>query len=195
MIVRSPHPQATEKLIAALEAYPLLLLLLAHDHPTRIWILDRGEKASSAQILTPQMRVRRWHSAGLGIDDCEGLVDVAPGYLALVTGWRTLQVMRHEFAHVATTFFSPATRHHFQRLYEEALRQDAFAEPLARESVGEYVACGLSGYLSDELRPGLQGTDPGLYRAVERFLREAEELSAKMATVAGAGVVNGSGRE
>lgn len=181
MIVRSPHELATSRVLAALEPYPLLLLMLARDHPTKLWILDRGEKVSSAEILTPRILRRRWHSAGIGVDDCEGLTDVAPGYVAVVTTWRTLLVVRHEFAHAATTFFSDQVRQQLRQLYEAARLRGQFTEPLAAESVGEYAACGLSYCLFPDLRAELQSVDPGLHRLASRFLARAEEASARMA--------------
>ncbi len=181
MISRSPHPAATGRLVTALEVYPLSLLLLAHDYPTKIWVLDRGEKVSSAGILTQRILHRRWHSTAIGVDDCEGLTDVAPGYVAVVTSWRTLLVMRHEFAHAVTTFFSESLRRQLHQLYEDARMRGQFTEPLAAESIGEYVACGLSYYFFPDLRAELRSTDPGLYRLIDRFIGQAEDLSARLA--------------
>src|SRR3990170_2650534 len=59
MLVHSPHQAATDKTIVALEVFPLYLLMLSHDFPTRLWILDRGEKPSSAAILNDAARNRR----------------------------------------------------------------------------------------------------------------------------------------
>jgi len=180
MIVRSPHPAATGRLITALEVYPLATLMLAHDYPTKIWILDRGEKVSSAGILTQRILHRRWHSAGIGVDDCEGLTDVAPGYVAVVTSWRSLLVMRHEFAHAVTTFFSAPFRQQLRQLYDEARLRGQFTEPLAGESIGEYVACGLSYHFFPDLRTELMAVDPALYRLIDRFIAQAEDLSMRL---------------
>ncbi|MGH2459373.1 MAG: hypothetical protein ACRDIY_10960 [Chloroflexota bacterium] len=177
MLVRSPNPGATEKLVIALEAYPLVYLLLASEHPTKIWILDRDEKVSSADILTPEMRGRRWHSANLSIDDCEGLTDAAPGLVAMVASWRSVLVMRHEFAHVVTTFFSPDQRAALGQLFLRSQAADHFSEPLARESIGEFVACAISYLFFDDLRADLSQFDPVLYRFVSRLLSRAEDLS------------------
>ncbi len=177
MLVRSPHNAATEKLMVALEAYPLIHLLLASEHPTKIWVLDRGEKVSSAGILTPAMRERRWHSTNLSIDDCEGLTDAAPGLVAMVTSWKSVLVMRHEFAHVITTFFTPDQRAALTQLFLRARTINQFTEPLARESIGEYVACAISGFFFDDLREALLHLDPFLYRFVSRLLGRAEDLS------------------
>lgn len=182
MVARSPHAAATEKLVAALEVYPLSYLLLASDYPTRIWILDRGEKTSSAEILTAEMRGRKWHSTAIGIDDCEGLVDVASTYLAMVTSWRTLLVMRHEFAHVVTTFFSSEERATLARLFQRAHTENHFAEPLARESLGEYVACALTYSFFPDLDERLARFDASLHRFVTRLRARAEDLSATILT-------------
>lgn len=164
----------------ALEAYPLLYLLLASEHPTCIWILDRGERVSSAEILTPEMRGRRWHSTQTSIDECEGLTDAAPGFIAMVTSWRSLLVMRHEFAHVVTTFFTPDQREMLARLYQRALALNQFIEPLARESVGEYLACSLSYVFFDDLSEELARFDPLLHRFVSRLLSRAEDVSRRI---------------
>jgi len=177
MLVHAPHPQAAEKLMIALESYPLVYVLLASDHPTEIWILDRDEKVSSADILTPEMRGRRWHSTNISIDECEGLTDAAPGLVAMVTSWRSLLVMRHEFAHVVTTFFTPDQRVALTQLYHQACARDEFLEPLARESVGEYLACAMSYTFFDDLAPELVQVDPQLSRFVRRLLSRAEDLS------------------
>jgi hypothetical protein len=178
MLTRSPHPQATEKLMLALEAYPLLYLLQACEHPTRIWILDRGEVVSSAEILTPEMRLRRWHSTQISIDECEGLTDAASDYIAMVTSWYSLLVMRHEFAHVITTFLSREEREGLMRLYLRARHHDHFIEPLARESIGEYVACALTYTFFPDLSDELASFDPSLYRFLSR-LRDRAEVSGQ----------------
>jgi hypothetical protein len=159
----------------ALEAYPLLYLLQACEHPTRIWILDRGEVVSSAEILTPEMRSRRWHSTGITVDDCEGLTDAAPDYVAMVTSWYSLLVMRHEFAHVVTTFLSAEEREGLTRLYLRACYHDHFIEPLARESIGEFVACALTYTFFPDLSDELARFDPSLYRFLSRLRDRAEE--------------------
>lgn len=180
MLVRTPHPAASEKLMIALEAYPLLYLLLANEYPTEIWIIDRGEKVSSAAILTPAMRERRWHSTNLSIDDCEGLTDAGPGFVAMVTSWQSLLVMRHEFAHVVTTFFTPEQRATLTQLYLRAQAVNAFTEPLARESVGEYLACAMSYSFFPDLDAELARVDPLLHRFVTRLLRRADEFSQSL---------------
>ena len=180
MLKRSPLPAATEKLMLALEAYPLVYLLLASEHPTKIWVLDRDEKVSSAEILTPEMRARRWHSTNISIDECEGLTDAAPGLVAMVTSWRSVLVMRHEFAHVVTTFFTPDQRARLGQIFLRAQVTNHFTEPLARESIGEYVACAISYLFFDELRDDLLHFDPVLYRFVARLLSRAEDLSQTM---------------
>ena len=177
MLVRSPHVGATEKLMLALEAYPLSYLLMASEYPTRIWILDRDEKLSSAAILTEEMRGRRWHSTRITIDECDGLTDVALGYVAMVTSWRSMLVMRHEFAHVATTFFAPRERAELGALYLQAQRTNHFLEPLARESIGEYLACALSAWFFEDLAKELASFDPLLFRFVRGLMRRAEGLS------------------
>jgi hypothetical protein len=178
MLVRSPNASATEKLVFALEAYPLAHLLLAGDYPTRIWVLDQGEKVSSAEILTAEMRGRKWHSAGISVDDCEGLVDVAPGYLAMVTSWRTVLIMRHEFAHIITTFFSAEERATLIQLFQRSRATNRFSEPLARESLGEYVACALTYTFFTDLNARLAQFDPSLHHFLTRLLARAEDLSA-----------------
>lgn len=182
MVVRSPHLAATDKVVAALDVYPLSYLLLASDYPTRIWILDRGEKTSTAEILTAEMRGRKWHSTGIGIDDCEGLVDVAPSYLAMITSWRTLLVIRHEFAHVVTTFFSSEERATLARLFQRARTDNRFPEPLARESLGEYIACALTYSFFPDLDARLAHFDAPLHRFVTRLRARAEDLSATIIT-------------
>lgn len=177
MLVRSPHPSATEKLMLALEPYPLVYLLLAAEFPTRIWIIDRDEPVSSAEILTPEMRNRRWHSAGIHIDECEGLTDAAPHYLAMVSSWRSLLIMRHEFAHVVTTFFSPQERKLLIQLYNRAHTISHFMEPLARESVGEYLACALAYTFFGDLDDELAHFDPALHRFVNRLRDRADDFS------------------
>lgn len=177
MLVRAPHSAAAEKLMVALEVYPLLYLLLASEHPTDIWILDRGELVSSAEILTPEMRNRRWHSANISIDECEGLTDAVPGRIAMVTSWRSLLIMRHEFAHVVTTFFTPEQRAMLADLYLRAQSANHFMEPLARESVGEFLACAMSYVFFDDLKDELAHFDPRLHRFVTRVLSRAEDLS------------------
>lgn len=178
MIARSPHRAATEKVLVALEVYPLFLLMLARDFPTRLWILDRDEKPSSAEILNDHVRNKRWHSARICIDDCEGVTELVDGYIAVVVSWKTLLTMRHEFAHALTTFFSVGTRQKLEYLYRDARRRGAFTEPLAAESIGEYIACGLSYYFFPDLRQELQQVDPGLYELVENLLQQAEEISS-----------------
>ncbi|MBI2883077.1 MAG: hypothetical protein HY675_27935 [Chloroflexi bacterium] len=180
MISRTPHQVATEKAVAALQVYPLLLLLLAHDYPTKVWILDKGEKPSSAAILSPRVRRKRWHSTCIGVDDCEGLTDVVDSYVAMVVSWKTLLVMRHEFAHVVTTFFSPATRRKIERLYVDARAHATFTEPLAGESLGEYIACAMSYYFFPDLREELLAVDPALYNAVDEILGQAELVSQRI---------------
>lgn len=180
MITHSPHDAATEKTVLALEAFPMLLLLLAHDHPTKIWILDRGEKPSSARILSDEVRARRWHTAGIGVDDCEGITDVVDDYIAVVTSWKTLLLMRHEFAHASTTFLSPRARKQLEQLYHAAQTRNQFTEPLAAESLGEYVACGLSYYCFPDLRDELRAVDPALFRLVEHVLGQAEAVSQQI---------------
>lgn len=177
MLVRSPHPAATEKLVYALEAYPLVYLLLAREFPTRIWIIDRGEPVSSAAILTPEMRNRRWHSTAIHVDECDGLTDAAPTHIAMVSSWKSLLIMRHEFAHVITTFFSPPERAHLTELYVRAQTRNHFIEPLARESIGEYLACSLTCTFFPDLDQELEQFDPGLHRFVTRLLQRAEDLS------------------
>jgi hypothetical protein len=177
MLVRSPHVQATEKLVLALEEYPLVYLLMAAEFPTKIWVLDRGELVSSAEILTPEMRRRRWHSTAISVDDCEGLTDVAPDYVAMVTSWKSLLVMRHEFAHVVTTFFSPFERDHLAQLYHRAGSRNHFMEPLARESIGEYLACSLTYTFFPDLSDELASFDPSLHRFVTRLRSRAEDYS------------------
>lgn len=180
MIIRSPHHVATEKMLMALEPYPLLLLMLAHDYPTKIWILDRGEKLSSSEILTEEMRCRRWHSNGIGIDECEGLTDVAEGYVAVVVSWKTLLIMRHEFAHATTTFLSAKIRRRLERIFGEARARNCFTEPLAGESIGEYIACGMSYFLSPDLREELKDVDLDLHNLVEDILSQAEAISREI---------------
>jgi hypothetical protein len=180
MLVRSPRSEAAEKLMIALEAYPLLYLLLASEHPTNIWILDRGEQVSSAEILTPEMRERRWHSTNISIDECEGLTDAAPGFIAMVTSWRSLLVMRHEFAHVVTTFFTPDQRAMLTQLYIRAQALNHFSEPLAKESIGEYLACSMSYLFFDDLADELAHFDPALFRFVKRVLSRAEDASRSL---------------
>jgi len=175
MLTRSPHPQATEKLMLALEAYPLVYLLQAYEHPTRIWILDRGEVMSSAEILTSEMRARRWHANQISIDECEGLTDAASDYVAMVTSWYSLLVMRHEFAHVTTTFFSREEREGLTRLYLRARHHNHFIEPLARESIGEFVACALTCMFFPDLSDELARFDPSLHRFLTRIRDRAEE--------------------
>lgn len=180
MVVHAPHAAATEKLIVALEVYPLAYLLLASEYPTKIWIIDQDEKISSAEILTPEMRARRWHSAGISIDDCEGLTDATPDFVAMVTSWRSLLIMRHEFAHVITTFFTSAQREALTRLYVRAHALNHFTEPLARESIGEYAACAMSYLFFDDLAAELAQFDPPLYRFLVRLLRRAEDVSQRL---------------
>ena len=187
MIVRSPHAIATDKMVQALEVFPLWLLLLAHEHPTKIWLLDRDEKPSSAAILDDTARQKRWHSLQISIDECEGLTDLVDNYIALVVSWRTLLVMRHEFAHALTTFFSPETRARLKALYEHALAVDRFVEPLARESIGEYISCALSYYFFPDLRAELAATDEPLHALVTAMIEQAEELSAQLLAPANEG--------
>ena len=177
MVSRSPHPAATSKLVMALEVYPTLLLMLAREFPTKIWILDKGEKPSSASILTASMKQRRWNSGGITVDECEGITDLAPGYIGMVVSWRTLMVMRHEFAHAATTFIPPRMRSELTQLYQQAKAEDRFIEPLAAENLGEYFACGLSSYYFEDLRQELVEMDPRLYQVLHRFHEGTEALS------------------
>ena len=177
MITRSPHAAAAEKTLVALEVYPLFLLMLANDFPTKVWILDRDEKPSSAEILNDAARNKRWHSARICIDDCDGVTEFIDGYVAVVVSWKTLLAMRHEFAHALTTFFSPQTRHKLEHLYREAKMRGSFMEPLAAESIGEYVSCALSYYFFPDLREELQKVDPDLHDLIDGLLREAEEIS------------------
>jgi hypothetical protein len=188
MLARTPGPEATEALIGALEAYPLIHLLLANEHPTRIWLVNPGEKLSSAEILTPEMRHRRWHSRGIGIDECDGVVDAAPGYVAMVSTWRTSLVLRHEFAHVITTFFDSADRATLSQLYSRAFRAGRFTEPLARESIGEFVACAISASFFPDLARRLATIDAALYHFVWRLRARAEAASAAL-DAAGAGTL------
>lgn len=178
MITRSPHAAATQKAVVAFEVFPLYLLMLAHDFPTKVWILDKGEKPSSAEILDDDARNKRWHSTRICIDDCEGVTEFIDGYIAVVVSWKTLLAMRHEFSHAITTFFSSATRHRLEQLYREAKRCGRFVEPLAAESLGEYVSCGFSYYFFPDLREELKEVDPELYNLIDNLLREAEEISS-----------------
>lgn len=180
MIVRSPHSNATEKAVAALEAYPLLLLLLACDYPTKLWILDKGEKPSSAGILNESILAKRWHSTNITIDECEGITDVVDNFVAMVVSWKTLLILRHEFAHAVTTFFSPSTRKQLQALYVGAKRRGEFTEPLAKESLAEYAACGLSYYFFPDLREELRATDGDLFNLVRGLVTEAEAVSTQI---------------
>jgi hypothetical protein len=177
MIVRCPRPTVAEKLVQALEVYPLSYLLLAREHPTYIWVLDRDEKISSAEILTTEMKRRRWHTANLAVDDCEGLTDASDSYVAMVTSWRSTLVIRHEFAHVVTTFITPLERSMLQQLYLRAMTHGQFVEPLARESIGEYLACGLTYTFFPDLADELVESDPGLHRFLTRMRSRAEDLS------------------
>ncbi|MBI2939686.1 MAG: hypothetical protein HYY04_04540 [Chloroflexi bacterium] len=179
-IARSPHEAATEKLILALEVFPLLSLLLAAEHPVRIWLLDQGERPSSAAILNETARQRRWHRSQIGPDDCEGLTDVVGGCVVVVVSWRTLLVMRHEFAHALSTFLSSGSRVHLRALYEAALQGDTFTEDLARESIGEYFACALGYYHFPDLRAELLATDPSLHDFIATILSHAEETSQQL---------------
>ncbi len=183
MIVRSPHAGATEKMVKALEVFPLLILMLAHDHPTKIWILDRGETPSSAEILNDEVRARRWHSKGLAIDDCEGLTDVVDNYVAVVVSWKTTLVMRHEFAHAATTFIAPRVRAEMERLFRNARSRARFVEPLASESLGEYVACAMSYYFFPDLKQQLREVDQDLHDLIEHMFQQAEMVSLAIAPV------------
>lgn len=180
MVARSPHPEATERLVFALEAYPLLSLLLARDYPTHIWLLDDGEKSSSAEILDQAARERKWHRAGISVDDCEGLTEVVGRSVVVVANWRSLLVLRHEFAHVITTFFSPSARQCLQWLYQRASERGQFVEPLASESLAEYVACGVSYLFFDDLRQELKKTDAGLLAAVSKLIDQSERLSRQL---------------
>jgi hypothetical protein len=181
MIVRSPHNIATEKMVKALEVFPLLILMLAADHPTKIWILDRGETPSSAEILDEAARNRRWHNRGICIDECEGITDVVDNYVAVVVSWKTLLVMRHEFAHAATTFLAPNVRKDLERLYLQARERRAFVEPLAAESLGEYVACAMSYYYFSDLADELRQIDPELYNLIDKMFSQAEAVSREIA--------------
>lgn len=180
MVTRSPHKAATQKAIVALEVFPLYLLMLAHDFPTKVWILDQGEKPSSAEILNDNARNKRWHSTRICIDDCEGVTEFIDGYIAVVISWKTLLAMRHEFSHAITTFFSPATRQKLDLLYREAKRRGQFMEPLASESIGEYVSCGFSYYFFPDLREELKQVDLELHDLIDTLFEEAEEISALM---------------
>ncbi|MBI2864065.1 MAG: hypothetical protein HYX94_05835 [Chloroflexi bacterium] len=166
--------------MAGLKVYPLLMLLMARDYPTRIWVLDRDEKPSSAAILDSAARLRRWHSQGIQIDDCEGLTDVVDGQIAVVVSWKSLLTIRHEFAHASTTFLSPKVRSALEVLYRRALDQDALVEPLAGESLGEYVACAMSYCFFDDLREELAAKDLPLYRLVDGILRKADAISQQL---------------
>jgi len=181
MLVRTPGAEATEMAVSAIEVYPLIYLLLACEHPTRIWLLDVGERLSTAGILTPEMRNRRWHSSGIGIDECEGLVDVAPEYLAMVSSCRTELVLRHEFAHVVTTFFNSEERSTLSQLYSRASKANRFTEALARESLGEFVACALSYSFFGGLARRLATLDPALYEFVAHLRSRAESVSQALA--------------
>ena len=180
MIARSPHRAATDRLVQALEVYPLLMLLLAHDHPTRIWLLEKGEKSSSAEILDEAARARKWHNAELGIDDCEGLTEVVGTSVVMVVSYRSLLVMRHEFAHVITTFFSPSARRSLRWLFERAKERGQFTEPLAAESLGEYVACAVSYLFFNDLRQELADVDADLLAAVAKLIGHSEQLSRRL---------------
>jgi hypothetical protein len=177
MIVRAPHQLAIEKTHIALETYPLFLLMLAHDFPTKLWILDRGERPSSAEILNDQIRQRRWHSRRICIDDCDGVTELIDGYVAVVVSWKTLLAVRHEFAHAVTTFFSTTVRNRLSRLYSEAKKRGDFIQPLASEGLAEYAACGLSYMFFHDLREELRIIDPDLFKVMENLLRQAEEIS------------------
>ncbi|TAK28677.1 MAG: hypothetical protein EPO21_22575 [Chloroflexota bacterium] len=183
MIVRSPHVGAKEKLHLALQEYPLFLLMMARDYPTKIWILDKGERPTSADILSDGARQRRWHSRGIHLDQCDGVVDVIDNYVAMVVSWKTLLIIRHEFAHVVTTFFSPKTRSQLAALFEKAKMRNYFVEPLAAESLGEYLACAMSFYFFPDLREDLRTVDPDLHTLVGGILAEAEEISAQISSV------------
>lgn len=180
MITRLPHQPALEKTYVALEVFPLFLLMLARDFPTKLWILDRGEKPSSADILNDHVRNKRWHSSRICIDDCEGVTEFIDGYVAVVVSWKTLLAIRHEFAHAITTFFSATTRSTLEQLYRDAKKRNSFTEPLASESVGEYAACGLSYTFFPDLREELREVDPRLFDLMEDLLRQAEEVSDRI---------------
>lgn len=183
MIIRSPHAGAKEKVHLALQEYPLFLLMMARDYPTKIWILDRGEKPSSADILSESARQKRWHSRGISLDQCDGMVDVINDYVAMVVSWKTMLIIRHEFAHVVTTFFSPKTRSELGALFENARARNRFVEPLAAESLGEYLACAMSFYFFPDLREDLREVDPDLHQLVAGILKEADEISEQISTV------------
>jgi hypothetical protein len=180
MIARSPHRSATQKMVRALDVYPLLLLMQAHDYPTKIWILDKGEKVSSAEILDAAARQRRWHSAEMAVDDCEGVTDVVGDSVAMVTSWKSMLVMRHEFAHAITTFFPPRVKRCLNGLYCRAKERGRFTEPLASQSLAEYAACAVSYLFFDDLRRQLQEVDSDLLTLVSRYVEQTEVISRQM---------------
>ena len=114
---------------------------------------------------------------------CDGVVDVIDDYVAMVVSWKTLLIIRHEFAHVVTTFFSPKTRSELGALFENARARNRFVESLAAESLGEYLACAMSFYLFPDLREDLRDVDPDLHQLIGGILGEAEEISEQISIV------------
>ncbi|MBI2939207.1 MAG: hypothetical protein HYY04_02115 [Chloroflexi bacterium] len=180
MIVRTPHALASERLVDALSCYPLVLLLLAAAYPTHIWLLDNGEKVSSATILTNRMRFRRWHRQAINVDECDGLTDIGPGYLAIVVSSNSKEIMIHEFAHVVSTFLNPSVRDRLCNLFDRARQTERLLQPLAAESVGEFSACAFAAYFSPPAWTRLRVTDRTTYRLVADLFAEAERLSTAL---------------
>lgn len=179
MLTHSPSDAARTRLHQALAVFPLYLLRLAHDYPTRIWLLDQGERLSSAAILGRSIGSRHRYGSRADIDKCEGLTTVVDRTVAVVSAWQSTLVLRHEFAHAVTTFLSAGARGRFVQLYERARQRGWFVEPLAAENPGEYTACALSSYF-EYRRQELFAVDPPLLAVVHQLVLEAEELSLRL---------------
>lgn len=169
MIARTPHDAATDALVRALDPFPPSVIDAAARLPTRIWLLDDDEDISSAAILTARMRRRRWYQHLASIDDYLGLTDVGPGYIAMVARWSLRSVIRHEFGHVVTAVLSPSERRKIADLFLGARLRRRFVEPLAARSVGEYVACGITAYVSPDRSEILREIDGPLVRFFDRL--------------------------
>lgn len=175
MVVRFSCEEARARAYEALRAFPLILLLLAHDYPTRIWLLDEGE--SPASVFHGLPLPARFASHPGEATQCEGVTLPVNGGVAIFSSWSSLLVLRHEFAHAVTTFLSPQARVEMLHRYRHALECSAFVEPLASLNPAEYAACGLSSYLTEERRERLEAVDPALAATVHRLMTAAERVS------------------
>ena len=167
--MRSPHPAATEALVAVLHQYPTHLIKAAVSLPVRIWLLDHSEPVSSASLLDARSRDTRWHGGNVGLADCAGLTIPQGGAILMIAPWYLQAVLRHELGHALSVLLGRSERRRIQAAYDRTCREGRSFLPLAAASVGEYVACGLAALTEPASRDYLATVEPELAEILDRL--------------------------